>query len=465
MRVTEWFNLPFDQAEIDFVDIDVTNDKRLFVDPHALRLARTVWSARAARLVSTFFSHLLELIHKGNHEEAHALLCHLMEPNETHLGYSVAKSRGHALGPDSALLVLDALTRSRAVQSGIVRDLEDTILLIAGIDKDIVSDMTTNIIRALLIDYTQQVCATYDVPTAPAVAGAIWDADAMAWRNGDSVTVPHGPDGPLLFVPKIAVRVTPELDRAEYHRAFITPALQQEEIAAGSELVRLAKSGEPTVLKGDINRKYGTGKGTTADVTQRRPELLDAFRRGRGERMRRVPTQEQFAKSVGAPKPDWNAMASRISALSQNGNMTAYARRVFGFMTAILHPSITSPGELWYDNSFAGLTFAAVNAADGPLSAVFDQALTSAVQIVAANVEVDLMGAEAIAHVLSSRRQPQQLSVVVARSFSAEARAVLERLAADNALTLLDHDALDAIATARRDGNQDAIALMFAVAA
>jgi hypothetical protein len=80
-----------------------------------------------------------------------ALLRALREPNETHLGLSKGRSRGHALGNESAHDVWSALSRSEAAKSGLLKDLEDTVLMIEGISVDIVSDMTTNIIRGPLI--------------------------------------------------------------------------------------------------------------------------------------------------------------------------------------------------------------------------------------------------------------------------------------------------------------------------
>lgn len=52
------------------------------------------------------------------------------------------------LGTDSAHDVWQAFARSKAAQSGLLTDLEDTVLMIDGVRADIVSDITTNIIRS-----------------------------------------------------------------------------------------------------------------------------------------------------------------------------------------------------------------------------------------------------------------------------------------------------------------------------
>lgn len=466
MRVSEYFHLTTDQAELDFVDIDVRDDKRLFVDPHALRLARTPWSQRAAHLVSSYFSCLLDHIRAGHREEAYALLCHLLEPNETHLGYSVAKSRGHALGQTSALLVLDALTTSHAVSTGVLRDLEDTVLLIAGIDKDIVSDMTTNIIRSLLIEYTQMMCQTYEIPTRSAAAGPMWDTATLRWQTGATVALPHGPNGPLLFVPKIAVRVTPELERGEYHRGFVAPALQGEELAAGSELVRLAKSGNPKVLKKDVNRKHGAGKDTTIGVTQRHPELLDAYRKGRSDRMKRVPSQHQLASAVGAPQPKYPQIVARTLALpSGDAAQSGYAHRAFRCLGALLYPNVTSPADVWQLDGFAGVHFSAVAAADGPLSPVLNSHLVTGVQVVAWNGALDHILAARLVAVSRRRHQANELLVVVARAFTADARELIVQQFAHSPVIVLNDTALTDAAHALQSSDVERVADIFTVAA
>ena len=60
--------------------------------------------------------------------------------------------------------VWEALSRSEAVTTGLIEDLEDTILFVPGIGFDIISDIATNIIRVQLIEFTQDVCGYYNIP-------------------------------------------------------------------------------------------------------------------------------------------------------------------------------------------------------------------------------------------------------------------------------------------------------------
>ena len=88
----------------------------------------------------------------------------------------------------------DSITRSRAAKTGLLKDLEDTSFMVPGVGKDLLSDMTTQIIRGPLIEYTQRMCNCYDIPMETQYSGQIWDPDNLEW-NEDFVRLPRTPEG------------------------------------------------------------------------------------------------------------------------------------------------------------------------------------------------------------------------------------------------------------------------------
>lgn len=56
MKISEIYNLQKSQAELDFVDIDVTKDLPLFVDPFFLSKREDAWSMDAVSTLRSFFS-------------------------------------------------------------------------------------------------------------------------------------------------------------------------------------------------------------------------------------------------------------------------------------------------------------------------------------------------------------------------------------------------------------------------
>jgi hypothetical protein len=99
----------------------------------------------------------------GYHPELDTIL-HNGQVLTVELGFSRARARGRALRPEAARDVWGALSKSEAVKTGLLEDLDDTILMVEGISSDIVSDIATNVIREPLIRYTKQVCETYGIP-------------------------------------------------------------------------------------------------------------------------------------------------------------------------------------------------------------------------------------------------------------------------------------------------------------
>ena len=182
MRVSKFFQLEQNQPSLDFVDVDVYRDLPIFVDPRAIRLLQSPWGDECVHLIQDFFQTVMSAIQNGNDIKARKLLRTLREPNETHLGLSRGRSRGRALGRSSARDVWQSLKNSEAAKSGLLEDLEDTILMVEGIAADIVSDITTNIIRGPLIEYTHQACRQYGIPMTPDVSsGPLWNPQKKEW--------------------------------------------------------------------------------------------------------------------------------------------------------------------------------------------------------------------------------------------------------------------------------------------
>lgn len=343
VSVSKYFDLQRSQAELDFVDVDVSGDVRVFVDPTALRLMGTTWSHECVSLLQSFFETVLDCIRGGDEDRGKRLLGQLREPNETHLGLSKHESRGRALGPESADDVWDALSESRAVTTGLLEDLEDTILTVPGIRNDIVSDITTNVIRDPLIEYTQAACAEYDVPLVPNVfSGPLWDPHERNWDQ-DLVSLPMA-SGRLLLVPKVIVRRKLTYDVDEYVNRHVIPYLQNEELRVNSELVQLLKNGTVRVTKKSIRAKYGSGKKLAVDQTLQNPRLLEIYRRiKRGTRSEPLD-HESLAEVADIPEPDWEGILQKVLGVGRGKKgADEYHKAAEDLLTALFYPDLTSP--------------------------------------------------------------------------------------------------------------------------
>jgi len=344
MRVSEHYGIGKTQASLEFVDVDISDDVPVFISPRAVLSVTTQWGHECVALIQDFFEHILMLINTGRNTEARALLAALGEPNETHLGLSTGKSRGHALGPGSAGNVWQELSESEAARTGLLTDLEDTVLLVPGISNDIVSDITTNIIRAPLIRFTQEIAEKYDIPLVDGVAtGPKWDPRQKAWFE-DFDRFPVTPSGRLLLVPRAIVRMNMAFDVNEYYRHYLLSHLQGVEIAANSGLVEILKNGNPRVTKKALQEKYGSGKQTIITQTRAHPAVLDRYKRDKEDKGRVPLGHEDLAAATGGSEPDWDTLlANVISCQSGAGDSTRYEKAVEALLTALLYPNLDFP--------------------------------------------------------------------------------------------------------------------------
>lgn len=236
-RASEEFKLGRSQSTLDFVDVDVEGDTPLFVDPRALRLVPTPWGHLCVSLVQDFFRTVLAAIRGGRMDEAWTLLAGLREPNETHLGLSRGKAKGSGLGPGLAAVMRDALAETDAAISGDVQDLEEAALLVPLIDRDRISDITINLIREPLIEYTQLAAEHYEIPLEQDVdSGPLWDSGRSEWTSRFE-RLPVTETGKLLLVPKSIVRRDLDYRSDEYRDHYLLTYVQEAELAAGGELV------------------------------------------------------------------------------------------------------------------------------------------------------------------------------------------------------------------------------------
>ena len=319
------------------------NDVPLFVDPGSLRLLDTDWGAECRSVIQNFFDCVLHEISVGNDSRARGLLAQLREPNETHLGLSYGRSQGRALGTDSAIQVWDALRTSAAVQSGLISDLEDTILMVPGIGADIISDITTNLIRLQLIHYTEAMCAYYGISTQRVGSGPLWDPISQSWTN-DHVNQPLTRYGRLLLIPKSLVRLKPDYDPGEYYRNYLLEDLRDRELQEGGDLVKLLKSGERRVYIKHLKEKYGEGKHAIVSLTQSNPSALDRYRQHRRVNSSRPLSHEEMATAADGALPDWNRLLNDVLATPQGWeDADTYHERVERLLTAIFDGNLSFP--------------------------------------------------------------------------------------------------------------------------
>jgi hypothetical protein len=340
------FQLGKTQLELDFVDVSLQRDNRLFIDPFAITQEIDQWSQAAATTIRAYFQQVVDDIRGGHDDNARELLSHLREPNETRLGYSAGRPQGAGIGDQQAEEIFEALQSSAAVREGFISALEECELMIPGIGHDKVSDLTTNIIRAHLVDYTAAQCELHGIARQRVAIAPVFNAATMRWEEGFA-ELPVWRQRPIILVPKAVVKYRPAYQHAKYYQHNVLNFLQMRELQnPQSRLVRVfrnerKKTERRVVFKSDLEEVYPRTKEFLFTFSRQNPAVLAAYR-------------DQLARIEKADNPsvvdsdDEQAIAGALievlrATAKGNDAATAYHRLMIGILEFVFYPKLLHP--------------------------------------------------------------------------------------------------------------------------
>lgn len=275
-KFTEFFGLKIDQDELSFLDIYAHQDIPLFLDPFGISAMGNKWSQECENQIATYFQFLVDSIKIGDKKSIKNLLSALHEVNEVSLGYSQKVPTGRGIGPKQANEILFAFENSEAAKSGDIKDIADCALLIPGINRDKISDITANILKKQLVQFTKEQCDLYSIPTKKTPISA-FDFEFMNFKSYyDFLPLVNGK--PKILLPITSVRQDPELSKNKYYRNFILEFLKAEHSHAGDSLASVLKNGTIKVTITDLKKKYPLGTDLLYDFTKKNPKILEKYK-------------------------------------------------------------------------------------------------------------------------------------------------------------------------------------------
>jgi hypothetical protein len=343
-RFSDHFGISRSQSQLDFVDIPLDTDIRLFVDPYALHVSPVDWLRTCGDLVANYFELLIQTLKARDEAKALGLLSNLHEPNETRLGLSKGAPSGRGWGRVQAKQLYERLSKSKAVISGKLRDLGDFELLIPGIGSDKISDLAINVIRGELTTYTEEQCDLYGVPTENVPAGVFWNPDDQRWES-HYANLPVYKDKGLILVPKIAVRRRLVPDYQEFYNYHILRFLEAEHLRAGDALVHTLKNGNPRVYKGDLRAKYKISKEFLFDFSEAHPAELRAYKKSLPNKAATPISDNAIEeRQVSARSLDAHVTSQSLMAIAPGvAQANEYHNFILGALTEIFYPTLTRP--------------------------------------------------------------------------------------------------------------------------
>lgn len=266
------------QSQLDFVNVDTERDTPLFIDPYVFEVRDDLWSIQCNEAITSFFERVLEFIRTNQHDEALSLLQNLREPNETCLGLSQGSPSGRGVGGIQAEAIFNNFINSRAAQTGLLSDLSECELFVEGVGPDKISDITTNIIRKQLIEYTQAQCELHSIIMQDDVpSGWLWDANNQRWIE-EFTKLPIINGKKIILVPKASVRWKLGFSHQEYYNDFVLTYLQAEHLSQNTALVEVLKNKRKRVTKKSLKGVHPLEKNFLADFSVEHPEVLENYK-------------------------------------------------------------------------------------------------------------------------------------------------------------------------------------------
>ena len=345
MRISELFDLKKTQHELDFVDIDIDSDIPLFLDPYFISKGDFPLALEAHLLLKSFFECLLNALRENRYAEAEELFSHLGETNEVCLGYSQSKPRGRGMGPTDATKIFKSLKSSHALKTGVMEDIEDFRIFVKNVDRDKMSDMTANIIKKQLIDYTQSQCNLWGIKLTPDTpSGFFWDRDTCTWDiTYTNMLIVDGRK--ILLVPKRIVSYSTMYTPQRYLQHFVLNYYQNEHLKLNSSLVKRRKDKTPYVTKKSVREKIledsDINKDWLAEFTAKHPSVFAKFRQKTKDSIQSVPNTDLSTISI---REISEYLICQLQSISPGKDeATIYHRTIVGILELLFYPFLCNP--------------------------------------------------------------------------------------------------------------------------
>lgn len=275
-KFSEYFGLS-QNIEFDFVDIYAYQDIPLFLDPFGITSMGTKWAKQCESQIATYFQYLIDCIRSNDSKNVRRLLNALHEVNEIGLGYSSGMPRGRGIGAVQADQIQKSFETSEAAKSGDIKDIADCAILIPGISRDKISDITANILKCSLVEFTQQQCKKHNIPTKKVPVNNAFDFQSFQFKSFYA-KLPVIDGRSIILLPISSVRQDPELSKNKYYRNFVLEFLRAEHQHAGDSLSTVLKNGNVVVRISELKEKYPMSVDFLYNFSKDHPIVLEQYK-------------------------------------------------------------------------------------------------------------------------------------------------------------------------------------------
>lgn len=224
-RLNDYHGIYLCQSEVDFAIPFLDEDIPLYIDPFRLWQSPAYQDNGLHVLFKNAFNGLGRMFVEGQSDKAIDILQRISECDEVGLGNSKTRN-GKRIGAGLARQILNLYETIPAIREYGLEHPELIQLLVEGISKDRISDMTANLLGSFLIDYTIQECVRYGIPTEKCEFEYL-DVKTMSFKK-DSCDLPVNPrtKQPLWLVPKRWLRRNMWLNGDDYLNHYLVEKIE-----------------------------------------------------------------------------------------------------------------------------------------------------------------------------------------------------------------------------------------------
>ena len=276
MKFKEKYNI---KGEVEFVDIELDTDSKLFVDPYLIYISNDEFSNNCSNKIVNYFEQLLKLAILNDKGNGYKIVKYLQENNEVRFGYSLGNPLGKGFGKNKGKELFDILCKSKAVRTGMISDIFDASIMLNKVGYDKISDLTINIILEDLIQFTQKQCKMYSVPLERVrLRRPVWNSEKNNWINIEAIDLPVHNGKPIILVPNNFVRPYMVYTYARFYNNQMMPYYEIESLKNPScGLVKILKRGI-VPAKSKIRKEYPCLKDNVINFIIEHPDKYSMYK-------------------------------------------------------------------------------------------------------------------------------------------------------------------------------------------
>ena len=226
-RLSDYYNIPLLQSEVDFAIPFMDEDIPLYVDPFLLWKSPSQMDNMQHLGILQSFNQLGRLYLEGKQEDAIKNLVFLSECDEVGLGLSKSR-KGRPISEDISREILELFKSIPQVNQYGFKHFEQIQLLVDQVSKDRISDIACSLMKSFLIDYTIEQSLTLGIPIQNVDLFRYDYKSCKVVKENVKLPVNEEKKQAVLFVPKRWLRYTPWLNFDDYFKNYLIKDIAKE---------------------------------------------------------------------------------------------------------------------------------------------------------------------------------------------------------------------------------------------